>query len=634
MYREKKLKGKENKLFKKLDSLLYLKFLIRFIILSLLRSKNFKSYRVFGKKRRFAFHNQIVIKKTNSWKGLSNPWNANRPFKKWCERCFHWLLYPFTFFVMVQLQRIGKDKVINHHHDVPYKVLNKSYTFGDENSWNKIIHWDNLEALKSLLPQYEWKIDCIYIDPPYNTWNEWWVYNDNVNDPRIKKRLNEVVGKEWEDLSRHDKWICMMYPRLKLLQKLLSDKWAIFVSIDENELYNLKSICDEIFWSWNFVWQRCWYKSATPPNLSYKIKRNIEYLLVYEHQKNNIIYSWVQKTSSSDDPMTKPQNTFKILKFPIWSIKFKISEWKIEKWIYWTQKFPNELLNDIIVINWTNENEISFKNRFIWVQEKLEEEIQNGTIINYSKQWVLSYKKKNYSPEVPPNLINDTVWVDTTEQAWKQLEMIFWKKVFDYPKPTSLIKYLINFLCNKNSIILDSFAWSWTTAHAVLDLNKQDWWNRKFILIELWDYAENITAERVKRVIKWYWEWDKKIEWTWWGFDFYELWEPLFLDSETLNEKVGEEILRDYIRYSETKEEIQPRDPSNKYFLWTNFDTDYYFYYEKERITELNYDFLAKIKREKNHGLIIYADICSLSEDFLKKHTIIFKKIPRDISQF
>ncbi len=132
---------------------------------------------------------------------------------------------------MVQLQRIGKDKVINHHHDVPYKVLNKSYTFGEENSWNKIIHWDNLEALKSLLPQYEWQVDCIYIDPPYNTWNEWWVYNDNVNDPKIKKRLNEVVWKEWEDLSRHDKWLCMMYPRLKLLHKLLSESWVIFISM-------------------------------------------------------------------------------------------------------------------------------------------------------------------------------------------------------------------------------------------------------------------------------------------------------------------------------------------------------------------------------------------------------------------
>lgn len=154
---------------------------------------------------------------------------------------------------MPTLDWIGKDKVINHHMDVPYRVLDKQYTYGGDKSENMIIHGDNLEALKSLLPKYEGKVKCIYIDPPYNTGNEGWVYNDNVNDPKIKKWLGEVVGKEGEDLSRHDKWLCMMYPRLKLLQKLLSEDGAIFISIDDNELYNLKMICDEIFGSNCFV---------------------------------------------------------------------------------------------------------------------------------------------------------------------------------------------------------------------------------------------------------------------------------------------------------------------------------------------------------------------------------------------
>ena len=131
---------------------------------------------------------------------------------------------------MPVLQWIGKDKVINHHLDVPFHVLNRKYSFGGENSSrNKIIHGDNLLALKSLLPEYEGRVKCIYIDPPYNTGNEGWVYNDNVNDPRIKKWLGEVVGKEGEDLSRHDKWLCMMYPRLKLLQRLLADESALMI---------------------------------------------------------------------------------------------------------------------------------------------------------------------------------------------------------------------------------------------------------------------------------------------------------------------------------------------------------------------------------------------------------------------
>ena len=161
---------------------------------------------------------------------------------------------------MPTLTWIGKEKVVNHHHEVPYRVLKHKYGFRADdsadttptNNGNKIIHGDNLEALKSLLPEYEGRIKCIYIDPPYNTGNEKWVYNDNVNDPKIKKWLGEVVGKQGEDLSRHDKWLCMMYPRLKLLHKLLADDGVIFISIDVFEFATLKLILDEIFGSSNF----------------------------------------------------------------------------------------------------------------------------------------------------------------------------------------------------------------------------------------------------------------------------------------------------------------------------------------------------------------------------------------------
>lgn len=224
---------------------------------------------------------------------------------------------------MPTLNWIGKEKVVSHHQDVPYRVLEHKYGFTAEkgeqkditNSGNKIIHGDNLEALKSLLPEYEGKIKCIYIDPPYNTGNESWVYNDNVSHPKIKKWLGEIVGKEGDDLSRHDKWLCMMYPRLKLLQKLLDDNGAIFISIDDNEQANLKLICDEIFGIRNFVGTYFWYKSATPPNLSHKIKRNIEYVLCYSKTLNSNKFKGIQKTSNSDDPITKPQNSFKELIF-------------------------------------------------------------------------------------------------------------------------------------------------------------------------------------------------------------------------------------------------------------------------------------------------------------------------------
>lgn len=174
---------------------------------------------------------------------------------------------------MPTLDWIGKDKVINHHSEVPYRVLEREYSYDEKgetiennHSENMVIHGDNLEALKALLPKYEGKVKCIYIDPPYNTGNEGWVYNDNVNSPQMKKWLGEVVGKEGEDLSRHDKWLCMMYPRLRLLQKLLSDDGVIFISIDDNELYNLKIICDEILGSNCFVADISWQRTYSMRN--------------------------------------------------------------------------------------------------------------------------------------------------------------------------------------------------------------------------------------------------------------------------------------------------------------------------------------------------------------------------------
>ena len=161
---------------------------------------------------------------------------------------------------MPTLEWIGKSKVINHHQDVPFRVLERKYSFDengqhneDNGSENMIIRGDNLEALKALLPRYEGRVKCIYIDPPYNTGNEGWVYNDNVNDPKIKKWLGAVVGKEGEDLTRHDKWLCMMYPRLKLLQKLLADDGVIFVSLDFHEQPVMRLIMDEIFGASNYV---------------------------------------------------------------------------------------------------------------------------------------------------------------------------------------------------------------------------------------------------------------------------------------------------------------------------------------------------------------------------------------------
>lgn len=355
-----------------------------------------------------------------------------------------------------------------------------------------LIEGDNLEALTALSYTHEGKIDVIYIDPPYNTGNKDFVYNDSYVDT--------------EDSYRHSKWLSFMSKRFRIAKRLLSDKGVIFISIDENELAQLRILGDETFSQKNFVGQWNWFKSATPPALSKKIKRNIEYVLCWQKGGNNDSFKGVQKTSSSNDPFTKPQNSFKTLVFPPKSITCKMPDGFYSSGIYGTDKFPNEMLDDLIVEEGKNKDFVRFNNRFIWLQATLDENISNGLYIELSKRFVLSYKRGEYSPEVPPNLIDLSVGVDTTENAGRQLAEVFdGEQVFDYPKPISLIKYLLNFPKGKDLIILDFFAGSGTTLHATMQLNEGGG-HRQCILVTNNEngICEHVTYERNKRVIQGY----------------------------------------------------------------------------------------------------------------------------------
>lgn len=356
-----------------------------------------------------------------------------------------------------------------------------------------IIEGDNLAALTELSYTHAGKIDVIYIDPPYNTGNKDFIYNDSYVDG--------------EDSFRHSKWLSFISRRLIISKTLLSDRGVIFISIDENEVAALRLLGDEIFLPKNFVGQWNWFKSATPPALSKKVKRTIEYILCWQGSNNDEIFRGVQKVSKSNDPFTKPQNTFKELTFSANSISCPHLTGCIKAGMYGTEKFPNELLDDIIIENGKNSNPVRFKNRFIWVQETLDENIRNGLYIELSKKGVLSYKRGYYNREVPPNFIDSNVGVDTTENAGRQLMEIFDnQKLFDYPKPISLIRYIINFIERKNLTILDFFAGSGTTLHAVMQLNAEDGGKRTCILCTNNEngICENVTYERNKRVIEGY----------------------------------------------------------------------------------------------------------------------------------
>ena len=361
---------------------------------------------------------------------------------------------------------------------------------------NLYIEGDNLEVLKLLQKSYLGKVKMIYIDPPYNTGNDF-VYHDDFARTQAEEDLfagnvdelgNRFIKNTDSNGRYHSDWCSMIYSRLMIARSLLTEDGVIFISIDDNEQRNLKNICDEVFGENNFVGQWNWFKSATPPALSKKIKKNIEYILSYQKGGNNDVFTGVKKTSSSNDPITKPQNTYKHLLFPAGSISTKLADGVYPKGIYGTEKFPNELLNDLIVKNGVNENDVTFRNRFIWVQTTLDEQLSNGTRIELSKQLVISYKKAEYNREVPPSLIDNQVGVDTTENAGRYITDIFdGKKIFDYPKPVSLLHYLANFFIerDKGSIILDFFSGSATTAHAVMQLNSEDGGNRKFIMVQL-----------------------------------------------------------------------------------------------------------------------------------------------------
>lgn len=583
---------------------------------------------------------------------------------------------------MPTLEWIGKSKVVNHHQEVPFRVLERQYSFDemgkhteDNGSDNMIIHGDNLEALKALLPQYEGRVKCIYIDPPYNTGNEKWCYNDNVNDPHIQKWLGEVVGKEGEDLTRHDKWLCMMYPRLMLLQKLLADDGAIFISIDDNELYNLKSICDEIFGASSFVSNISWQRTYSTRNDSKGIVNEVEHILVYSKQPGwnpnklprtaemDAIYKNPDNDSrpwASDNPYAPGaamhQGMVYAIQHPfdgrlLYPSNGRCWTFSQEQMLEYMNAWANYELRDLhdekerAAICGISEVDVRKEVKAIMLSDSLDIASKRAQSVLERGPWPRFYftkggkggiRRKTYLENVGGKLPTN-FWpyteVGHTDEAAKQIKAIFGgEATFDTPKPSRLIEFVLKIASSEDALILDSFAGSGTTAHAVLNMNKVDGGHRKFILVEMGDYADTTTAERVKRVINGYGKDKNAVGGTGGNFSYYELGERLLLPDGNMNESIGTDKIRDYIWYTETKKPAVSQQNGNPYFLGENNHTAYYFYYEPDQMCVLDYAFLSTIP-EKAENYLIYADRCALSESDLLRFGITFKKIPRDIAQ-
>ncbi|MDR1247137.1 MAG: site-specific DNA-methyltransferase, partial [Clostridiales Family XIII bacterium] len=390
------------------------------------------------------------------------------------------------------LNWLGKDKVINHHQDVPFRILNRKYNFGAAGSDNMLIRGDNLDALKALLPRYEGRIKLVYIDPPYNTGNEGWVYNDNVNDPKIRKWLGEVVGKEGEDLSRHDKWLCMMYLRLRLLQRLLADDGAIFISIDDNEQANLKLICDEIFGGRNFITSLLWRKVDSPNDNKVAVTPDHEYIVAYA--KNLPQLQLVQMPAPSIvDAYGQVGEDGRYYRDRLLKKNGRSSLRTDRPTMYFPLIAPDE--NEVYPTHDNGEEA-----RWAMGKDGVERHQVAGTLIWKKRKRAGEEVWEPYTREFAPDNPSrpyPSIWYDlpTMRQAKALLRSIFGvTDSFDTPKPNELIERIMQMINDPTVIVLDSFAGSGTTAHAVLNMNKRDGGNRRFNLVETADYAERITA--------------------------------------------------------------------------------------------------------------------------------------------
>lgn len=533
---------------------------------------------------------------------------------------------------MPTLTWVGKDKVVNHHLDVPFRVLEKESHFDApegspvNSSENRVIHGDNLGALKSLLPEFEGKVNCIYIDPPYNTGNESWVYNDAVNDPKIKKWLGQVVGKEGEDLSRHDKWLCMMYPRLKLLHRLLAKDGFIFVSIDVFEFAYLKTIMDEIFGVQNF--RNCISVRRGIKNVQSQFETVQALSLGHEY-----IFLYSKKTNKKLPKLSKKHSELKAgkwdtfwrgtdrptMRYELLGVNPDRGQWR------WEQGRATRAVEAYQSFLESSKDKLSLDEFFLAHLQATNDKLD---FVRLSDDGVVQY----YVPPQEGKLVSDN-WMDIT------LSGSFTS--FDTEKNISLLDRIIQWVAldNPNAIVLDSFAGSGTTAHAVLKLNAQDQGNRRFILVEMEDYADTITAERIRRVMSGYGEGKKQVAGLGGSFDYYTVGAAIFNPDDNLNESVGIEVIRDYVSYSEGihSENLTPQNnPYTPYLIGLNSETAWIFNYELKAMTCLNLDFLGTLKfgKAKPATAIIYADKCLLTKEFMTKHGIIFKKIPRDITRF
>ena len=559
---------------------------------------------------------------------------------------------------MPTLQFKGKNIIWNHHLAVPFHTLDEVSVLHyktEKANGNMIIEGDNLIGLKSLLPQFAGKINVIYIDPPYNTGNEGWIYNDKVNSPLIKDWIGKEVAKD--DLTRHDKWLCMMVPRLKLLFQLMSEKGVIFISIDDNEISNLISSCNEIFGEENLIGilPRITKKAG---KTSDNISKNSDYIVVYK-RIGNLEFEKIEIDDEGykhSDEYEEERGKYKLSQtLDYSSIQYSASldyEIELDGVIFRPGNSTKEQMEERIKINpksdwcwrWSKPLfEYGLKQGFIVIKESKNgkriytKTYSNAKIENTGNgyQIIIIKRKKNATTlEFIENQFSN-------DNSRKEIEKLFGYKAFDYSKPSILIKKILELASDKDSIVLDSYAGSGSTMHAVMDLNKEDDGNRRCIMVQMTEATEaepdknickDITRERVKRAID---KFDYES-----GFKYYRVGIPLDAETMLAGQLPTYMQFAKYVYYLCTGENLKKEDSINEeiFFVGEFGKQAIYLVYKQDYNTltrlALNLSMAERIKQEQpGKKRIVYAPSCFLDEEYLTENQIEYVGIPYNLFQ-
>ena len=512
----------------------------------------------------------------------------------------------------------GKTFVQNHHLAVKYHQLvpKKELSLTDNISLhdNLIIQGDNLKALKALLPTYAGKVKCIYIDPPYNTGTDSgkWIYNDNVNSPMLKEWLGKVVDKE--DLTRHDKWLCMMMPRLKILKELMQEEGVLFVSIDDNEEATLRLLLDEIFGYENFMGKLPRRTKSGGGSAASDFAIEHDYVIAYAKNKAELPRLFV------------PHD-------PDYATRYK-EEDKDGKYFWDTMERSSTATKPYKIT--APDGEV-LTGKWFRAEETFLSDLEKGEVRFLKKKdgkWSVQFKQRMGNGRKLRSLIENEF---KSNQA--EYEEFGIKQKFDYPKPVSLIKELIQASTESEDIILDSFAGSGTTAHAVLELNKEDGGNRKFILVEQEDYANTISAERVRRVIKGVKtaKNENLKKGTGGTFSYFQLGESIEMESILTGKSLPsyEELAR-YIFYTATGQEFHEKKINRKtHFIGETEHYELYMLYEPNidwlKQNALTLDGVRSMPKYTGKQRLVFAPAKYVDDYTLLEHRIDFCQLPYEI---